>query len=229
MVRYGVDHRVVSHDQLTSESERSLVMSLRGLIPQKRGEIVTSRGDMLPLSGNKNLNLDNTPILLIEKDELLIDVFPRRLEDQYVNVGEGLVGMLEQGIELKRAVFSPEDIARSRLVTNPDVIEGGLKSVGEEVSVEAGKIDVLLRDGANRFLVVELKREATDATIGQVLRLTASLARRENQPSNSLRKMIVCARINSHVELAASSVGIEIRKSPSLFLQEPSRKESLNS
>src|SRR5437667_12529320 len=73
-VRYGIDYRLVSEDRLTAESEHTLMMLLRDLIPQRRGEIVTSRGDMLPISKGKNLNLDNTPILLVEKDELLTDV-----------------------------------------------------------------------------------------------------------------------------------------------------------
>jgi len=88
------------------------------------------------------------------------------------------------------------------------------------VLVEAGRIDVLLKDKTNRFLVIEVEREARDATIGQVLRLSASLARRENIDPDHIRKMIVCARINSHVELAAGSVNIGICKSPALFLRE---------
>jgi RecB family endonuclease NucS len=137
---------------------------------------------------------------------------------------EGLLGMLEQGIELKQAALSPEAIARSRLVTNLSALEEGLGFRGEEVPVEAGKIDVLLIDKSNRFLVVELKREATDATIGQLLRLSASFAQQANIPPASIRKIILCARINDHVDLAGKSVNIEIRKNPSLFLQEHSSK-----
>src|SRR5438132_12553537 len=99
--KYGTDLRIISTEQLTAESDRELKTSLRDLPPQKRGDIVTSRGNMLPLSAKKNLNLKNTPILLVEKNGIPIDVFPKRIEDQYTDVSEGLVIMFRQGIELK--------------------------------------------------------------------------------------------------------------------------------
>ncbi|SRR6266540_3480853 len=218
-VKHGIELRVISADQLTAESVRELKKSLRDLPPQKRGEIVTSRGNMLPLSAGKNLNLSNTPILLVEKDGIPIDVFPKRTEDHYRDLREGLRQMLGPGIELNQGSPSAEEDARSRFVSNVSALEPGLELTGEEVHVEAGNIDLLLRDKTNRFLVVEIEREARDATIGQVLRLSASLAERENISPDSIRKVIICARINSHVELAARSIKIEIHKSPSLFVR----------
>jgi hypothetical protein len=216
--KYAADIKVISDAQLTAESERELKTSLRDLIPQKRGEIVTSRGNMLPLSAGKNLNLSNTPILLVEKDGRPIDVFPKRTQDRYTDPREGLHQMLEHGIELNQALPSAEENARSRLAINVSTLEPGLELVGEEVHIEAGNIDLLLKDKEDRFLVIELEREARDATIGQVIRLSAGLAQREKVAPDSIRKMIICSRINSHVELAAGSVNIGVRKDPSLFL-----------
>ncbi len=226
-VKWDTEFKVVPGESLTADSERELKVALRNLPPQKRGEIVTSRGNMLPLSKGKKLNLDNTPILLGEKDGIPIDVFPKRTEDQYRDVRGGFLQMLEKGIEVEEVARSPEDLARSRLVTNLTAIEEGLELVGEEVPVQAGNIDILLKDKANQFLVVELKRGATDSAIGQVLRLSASLAQREGIAPASVRKLIVCARTNSHVELAASSVNIEIRRIPAVFLpREDSKTQS---
>ncbi len=225
-VKWDTEYKIIPGDSLTAGFERELKMVLTNLHPQKRGELVTRRGNMLPLSKSKKLNLDNTPILLVEKDGVAIDVFPKRTEDQYSDVRRGLLQVLERGIEVGEILHSPEGLARTRLVTNPSAIETGLEVLGEEVSVQAGKIDILLRDMANQFLVVELKREATDAAIGQVLRLSASLAQRESITPASVRKMIICARINSHVEMAASSANIEIRKTPALFLLEDVTKNN---
>lgn len=215
--KWGVESRIID-DPPTPDSELQIKASLRNIPPQIRGEIVTSRGDDLPLSQKgKNLNLDKTPILLVEKDGVLVDIFPKRIEDLHIDVRKSLLQMLEHGIQLGRPSISPEGLARSRMVTNLIAIEPGLELVGEEVAVSAGFIDVLLKDASGRFLVVELKRAANDDTIGQVLRLSASLAQRESIEPASVRKMIVCARVNTHVELAAASVRIEIRKHPELF------------
>jgi len=218
--KWGTEFKMVPGKSLTEDSERQLKMSMRSVPPQKRGDLVTSRGNMLPLSASKNLNVENTAILLVEKNGAPIDVYPKRTEDHYMDVRGGLLQMLEKGIEVNEVRRSPEELARRRLVTNPALIETGLNVVGEEVSVQPGKIDILLKDMTNQFLVVELERAALDAAIGQLLRLSVSLAKREGIAPASVRKMVICARINEHVEMAAHSVNIEIRKTPALFLPE---------
>src|SRR2546428_5340778 len=75
----GTEFEVILHDKMTSESEsnlKKLIYELQ-LHSEGRGQIVTSRGYMLPFSKGKNLNLANTPILLVEENGEPIDVLPK--------------------------------------------------------------------------------------------------------------------------------------------------------
>jgi len=192
-------------------------MRLRHLPSQKRGQIVTKRNCILPLSGKKNLNLGNIPILLVEKNDSLIDVFPKSAQDECISVRDGLIQMLEQGPHDAIDIPSVENLARSRLIVDSKLIEQGLSFEGKEVEVPAGFIDLLFRDALGRLLVVEMKREGNDATIGQIIRLTASLGQAEKVESTKLRMMIICSRMNRHVEQAAKFADVETHIDSVLF------------
>lgn len=217
--RWGIEFEEVPRERMTGESETSLksVIYQLQLHPHRRGDIVTSQGDMLPLTQNKNLNIGNTPILLVEDDGKPLDVLPKRVQGLLTGVRAGLVEMLQNGPQFEKPIFSAENLAISRIVKDPRVIEEGLEIVGQEVEVSAGKIDLLAKDRNQRLLVIEFKRQATDASIGQVIRLTASLAEREKVSPSVIRKMILCGRMNDHLRIAAKSVDIEVRVLPSFF------------
>jgi hypothetical protein len=215
----GAEFEVIPHDKMTGESESNLKKAIYELQihPQGRGQIVTSRGNMLPFSKGKNLNLANTPILLVEENGKPIDVLPKRVQGHFTSVEAGLLEMLENSVQFGKAVFSAENLAISRIMKDPRVIEDGLEIIGQEVDIPAGKIDLLAKDQNQRFLVVEFEREATDASLGQIIRLGASFAKLEKVPPNVVRKMIVCGRAYDHHKEAAESVGIEVRILPLAF------------
>ncbi len=207
----------VSSNPLRPEDEASLKAKLRELPPQKRGKIVTKHELMLPLSGSKNLNLGNTPILLVERGDSLVDVFPKSAQGEYFDVRDGLLQILELGPREAVDIPSMEGLVQSRLVADSKLVEEGLSLIGAEHEVPSGFIDLLFKDAKGQFLVLELKREGTDATIGQILRLTASLAQVENVEPTEVRMMIVCGRTKTNVELAAKFAQIEVHKDESLF------------
>src|SRR2546426_2018973 len=221
----GAEFEVIPSDKMTSESESVLkkVIYKLQLHPQRRGQIVTSRGYMLPFSKGKNLNLANTPILLIEENGEPIDVLPKRVQGHFTSVKAGLLEMLENGVQVGKVIFSAENLAISRVMKDPLVIEDRLEITGQEVDVPAGKIDLLAKDQNQRFLVIEFEREATDASLGQIIRLATSFAKLEHVPPNVVRKMIVCSRAYDHHKEAAESVGVEVRILPLTFSQEGER------
>ncbi|SRR6266566_879378 len=222
--RHAIEFEEISQDKITSEAEDDLKNALYRLQlhPEGRGEIVTARGDMLPLSGQKNLNLANTPILLIEENGKLVDVLPKRIQGHYTSVKAGLLEMLENGLQIGKAVLSAEALAVSRVVKDPRIIEDDLKIIGQEVDVPAGKIDLLAKDQNQRFLVVEFERETTDKTLGQIIRLSTSFAKLHTISDKVVRKMIVCGRAFEHYKDGADSVEIEVKVLPSIFRNIPS-------
>jgi RecB family endonuclease NucS len=125
--------------------------------------------------------------------------------------------MLEKGPVLDEKRFSAESMAISSVIKDPRTLEDKLSIIGNEVVVSTGKIDLLVRDGKQRFVVIEFEREAGDSTIGQVVRLAAGLAEREQIDASGIRKMVVCRRMNDNVKKAANAMNIEVRTLASVF------------
>jgi hypothetical protein len=217
--RHAIEFEEISRSGMTSESEGNLKNTLYKLQlhPEGRGEIVTKRGDMLPLTKRKNLNLANTPILLIEENGKLIDVLPKRIQGHFTSVHVGLGEILENGPQLRKAAPSAESLAVSRVIKDPRIIEDGLEIIGQEVDVPAGKVDLLAKDRNHKFLLVEFEREASDGSVGQIIRLSASFAKQNKVSHGVVRKMIVCGRAYDHHREGAESVDIEVRIFPSIF------------
>jgi hypothetical protein len=211
-IRSGAEVEIVPRNEMTAEGEAKLksTIYLLQLHPQNRGDIVTSRGNMLPLSKGKNLNLGNTPILVIEESGRPIDILPKRVQDHFTSVTAGLLAILEKGTVSDMTSPSAESLAISRVIEDPETLEDGLTIIGNEVVVSTGKIDLLGRDGNQRFVVIEFEREAVDSTIGQVVRLAAGLAEKEQADATTIRKMVVCSRMNEHVKKGAKFLNIEI-------------------
>lgn len=221
-VKRGVEFDEVPREEMTDESESALKEAIYRLQlhPGRRGSIVTSRGNMLPLTGTKELNLGNTPILLVEENGKPLDVLPKRVQGHHTSVKDGLLSMIEDGLHFDRPIPSVENLGIAKIVARPQAIEDGLEIIGQEVNIAAGKIDLLAKDRNQKFLVIEFKREAKDASIGQVVRLSAGLAEKEKVPPKEIRKMIVCGRMNDHLRIAAKSADIEVRILPSIFSKE---------
>jgi hypothetical protein len=217
--RSGTEVEIVPRDKLTTEGESNLKSAIYRLQlhPQNRGDIVTSRGNMLPLSKSKKLNLGNTPILLIEDDGEPIDILPKRVQDHFTSVKTGLLEILEKGPVLDMNMLSAESLAISSVIKDPRTLEDELNIIGNEIVVSTGKIDLLARDRKQRFVVIEFEREARDATIGQIIRLAAGLAEKEQVDASSIRKMVVCRRMNDNVKKAAKAMNIEVRVLASVF------------
>jgi hypothetical protein len=226
--QHAIEFEEIPRDKMTSESEGNLKNALYKLQlhPEGRGEIVTGRGNMLPLSKGKNLNLANTPILLIEENGKPVDVLPKRIQGHFTSVKAGLLDMLENGLQIGKIVPSVENMAISRVIKDPRIIEDGLEIIGREIDVPAGKIDLLAKDQNQMYLVVEFEREATDECIGQIIRLSASFVKQNKLSSEAVRKMIVCGRAYDHYIDAAKSVSIEVRVLPSILVLDIAAAES---
>ncbi len=195
---------------------KKAVEEIRRIKPQSRGSVVASGGRFLPISGSKKLNLHNTPVLLVKETDDEIDsspiyVFPCKVGERYYSALDGISFLSNSLPNLGELQGEMEESLISLLKADPEKLEHGLIFRSSEDSLSTGKTDLVLVDSNSRFLLVEVEREATDSTVGQVLRLAAGFES-DHGGAEKVRCAIVCFRINDNVLAAANRAGIEVWK-----------------
>jgi endonuclease len=200
----------IEEGSLSSIKMKYVVDQIRGLSPQERGSIVTSRGFILPLSNSKNLNLKNTPILLIKSKTRLAYVFPCLVGETYFTILKGLDHLLVNLPDLPPLAGQMEETITEHVLNTIDRFEKGLSLLGREIDTLAGKADLVFLDSRGKHLIVEIEREATDDALGQILRLCASYEKKFNLSTDNVRGVIACLRIHEFVREAARRAGVEI-------------------
>lgn len=197
--------------QITDQERIGIESRIRAILPQMRGSIRSSRNAILPLSGNGNLNVTNTAILIIKSEEKDLFVFPCRLGETYYGLSDGFEFLRSNFPTLPVLEWQSEKEVTSIILSKPNLIEEGLHDPKQEEETGAGKIDLVFVDRNGRDLLVEVEREADDAPLGQILRLCAGYVRLHSLPEESVRGMIACMRARSFVIHAAEMAGIEIK------------------
>ncbi len=213
----GVATRIYESKSLSSLSISKVIDEIRVIISQKRGSIVTSRDSLLPLSHSKQLNLENTPVLLVEEGRRPIYVFPCRLGESYYDLEGGIAMIRANWPTLKPLVGQTEGIITKEIREHPELLEDRLRLEKMSTALDEGEVDVVYRDSEDRILIVEVEREATDAALGQILRLGAGFERNKeaNPEGRKVRLGIVCLRASKFIGPAAKRAGIEIWKAKS--------------
>lgn len=165
---------------------------------------------MLPLSGSKKLNLQNTPVIIVREDAVPVYVFPCKIGEKYYSVMEG-IDFLKQNlpsiVELRGEM---EDSLAKRLSATPEQLEEGLVFDSSELDTSTGKTDLVFRDRHGKYLIIEVEREATDSAVGQILRLSAGFERDHKLLPESVRCGIVSYRANANILAASSRARIEV-------------------
>jgi len=204
---------------LNAAQEEKIIGLIRSIRPQARGSIVASGGKPLPISGSKKLNLQNTPVLILNEiishEKKPRYVFPCRVGEKYYSVLEG-ISFLRQRLA---QAYSPnlgelpgqmEEELAIRLRQEPYALETGLTLVSSESFTPTGKTDLIFSDSKSKYLVIEVERKATDSAVGQILRLTAGFEKGHGLSQGVVRCGIVCLRIHDNVLEAARRAGIEV-------------------
>jgi hypothetical protein len=205
-----VSFRQAERHSLSAGRIQTIEDEIRGLIPQERGSIVTSHGFLLPLSNSKKLNLGNTPVLLVKFKGKLVYVFPCLLGDSYYNLTRGINHLKTNLPNLPSLAGFTEDMLVEQILNKLEMFEQGLTLIGRELETSAGKADLVLLDKQRRHVIVEVEREASDSSLGQILRLCSAYERKFGLPTEKIRAVVACDRIHEFVREAASRAGIEI-------------------
>jgi hypothetical protein len=209
--KWGATYHFVDADTLTPRDKARLKNEIRSIPPQVRGRIVSARHRVLPLSNNRNLNLSNTPILLVYRDATPITVYPNLLGTTYTDVTAALTQLFTTGLHAYlRARGLLEHPLVKILADYPDVIEGGMTYIDSEVEVGVGIIDVLLRDETGGHIVVEVEMRAGDLALGQVSRLAAGYARLLGKAPDAIRRVIVCLDHGENLDVACRGSNVEL-------------------
>lgn len=195
-----------------SPSEIEIIKSgVRSIPPQVRGRIVTSQGQVLPFSKTKNLNLKNTPLLVLYRDKTAVDVYPHVLGSKYYDVLNTLERILRLGpddyLQLRGLL---EDPIVKILSDFPEILGLGTSSLGSEVPVQTGIIDLLMKDREGRIMIVEIETAAGDIAVSQACRLAAGYSSLFNVPQDQIRKVIVCLKHSSTLADACKGAGVEL-------------------
>jgi hypothetical protein len=210
--KLGIVFEQFENHSMRNSQRAEVVSQIREVIPQERGSIVTSRNAMLPLSKSKNLNLGNTPVLLVKSKKKIVYVFPCRIGEKYYDIMSGLSHLKTNLPNLIPLEGEMEGTILERIKKSSDILEKDLTLIGEEQDTITGKADLVFLDSQKRHLIVEVEREATDKALGQILRLGAGYEEKNKLSRDQVRIGIACARINRFVYTGAKRAGIEIWK-----------------
>ncbi len=194
---------------------KKAVEEIRRIKPQSRGSVVASGGRSLPISGSKKLNLQNTPVLIVRETDDEIDsrpiyVFPCKVGERYYSALDGISFISNSLPNLSDLPGEMEESLVSLLKSDPNRLEPDLVFRSSEDSLSTGKTDLVFLDSRQKFLLIEVEREATDSAIGQILRLAAGFER--DHQTEKVRCAIACFRINDNVLAAANRARIEVWK-----------------
>ncbi|WP_455364903.1 endonuclease NucS domain-containing protein [[Eubacterium] cellulosolvens] len=210
--RWNIETKIVDSSTLEESALDRLKQDIRGTAPQVRGKVVSSKNFVLPLSRTKNLNFQNTPILVIYDEKgLALDVYPHLLGTSYVGIENVLDKMNKVGPSdyLSRRGILEDPIVKI-ISDDPSIIGEGMVFVASNVHVSSGVIDILLRDEGGSIVVVEVETKATDYAVGQVCRLAVGYAADNKIGVETVRKIIVSRNLEGGIKDSAEGAGVEL-------------------
>lgn len=211
--KHQINYQVVFSDQLDELDREELLNLIRTVSLRAKIRIKSSGGGVLPISRSGQLNVEQTPIIIVTEDERPSMVYPHEKgpKGHRFDVDSYLKRLLEmetvEGFE--EQAISEEDICRI-LANFPSMIEEGLKYESREEKVKGGVIDIVFIDSKDNHMLVEIEIKGTDDAIGQVSRFPIPYAKKFNISPEKIRKAIVCIDISESRIIACRENNIEV-------------------
>jgi len=192
---------VHNSDQLSATDEERFLADIRLIPPQTRGQVRSGGGRTLPISGSSKLNR-TIPVLILYQSSKPVDVYPKDLM--------GVKYDLESAFKTPTTsdTLGVENSLVTILSSKPELLLPGLELVSKEFETGSGVIDMIFKDQAGVYLIVEVKEEADQETVGQVLKQSSGL--KDKLGVSSVRKAIVALRTSGNVRAACKDAGVEL-------------------
>jgi predicted Mrr-cat superfamily restriction endonuclease len=138
-----------------------------------------------------------------------IHIFERN--EEYINI-------LKQGLrklpteEIRRTILEVEneDEIKNYILSNPSDLEEGLSELKPEHQTSVGNVDFLGKDKNGISVVIEVKVNASDSVIGQLLGYMQ--AYKEESRDENLRGIIVAENFTERCKRAAKASGLRLYK-----------------
>ena len=197
----GIDLEIVDAERITSDDEKRFLDDIRVIPPQIRGQVKSGGGRTLPISGSTQLNR-SIPILIIYDGTTPIDVYPKDLMGIKYDLNSAFKSVLpSEALGIEHNIITI-------LASKPEMLGPGLQLVHREFETGSGVIDMVFKNAEAMSLIVEVKENADQETVGQVLKQSKGF--KDMTGSAMVRKAIVALRTSGNVRAACKDSGIEL-------------------
>ena len=198
----SVQLEVSDTDRLLKTDEDRFLDDIRLVPPQIRGQVKSGGGRTLPISNSGQLNR-SIPILIFYDGTKPVDVYPKDL----MGVKHELSSAFK--VPSQSDTLGVESNLLTILASKPELLGPKLQLTHREYDTGSGVIDMIFKDHEGVLLAVEVKEEADQEAVGQVLKQSNGL--KDKLGSSSLvRKAIVALRTSGNVRAACKDGGIEL-------------------
>ncbi len=197
----NVQLEIHDSNNLTASDEERFLADIRLIPPQTRGQVRSGGGRTLPISGSSKLNR-TIPVIILYDGSKPVDVYPKDLM--------GIKYDLSSAFKTPTTsdALGVENSLVTILSSKPELILPGLELVSKEFETKSGIIDMIFKDPAGVYLIVEVKEEADQETVGQVLKQSGGL--KDKLGLSTVRKAIFALRTSGNVAAACKDAGVEL-------------------
>lgn len=126
------------------------------------------------------------------------------------------------GIKLKQISLKEKEELEPLIISDPDVIEDGLKIITHQLTTKTGPLDILAVDSDGTLVVIELKNEASESHMDQGLRyydwcrqnipwISNAYKNYKIIPENSPRLILLAPSFTENVKVIAKYVGVDLQ------------------
>ena len=195
-------HEVHDTRTLAALDEERFINDIRANIPpQVHGQVKSGGNRILPISHSGKLNR-SIPILIFYDGPKPVDVYPKFLK--------GIMYDLDAAFDNPGSanVLGVEESIRSILSSKPQLLGADFKQVESEFETGSGVADLVFKDSAGLYMIVEVKETANQETVGQILKQSDGM--KAKLGLSRIRSAIVALGTSGKVQHACQAAGIEL-------------------
>jgi len=203
--------------KITENEYKKLKREISAAAGPGKFKIVSGGGAALAISKSKKLNFKQGPILVILYKDEIIRVCPygeQGVKGSRISPFDFITEILNSKTDifsdLDEKSFTEQNL-RNLIIKKPSLLGEELEYLEVEVSLESAIIDLVLIDKNKNHLLLEIKLDAKDRTIGQVARYNIEdYAKKKGISPENVRKGIVTLSYTGQIAKACEENMIEL-------------------
>lgn len=202
---------------ITENKYKKLKREISAAAGPGKFKIVSGGGAALAISKSKKLNFKQGPILVILYKDEIIRVCPygeQGVKGSRISPFDFLTEIINSKTDffsdLDEKSFTEQNL-RNLIIRKPSLLGEELEYLEVEVSLDSAIIDLVLIDKNMNHLLLEIKLDAKDRTIGQVTRYNiVDYAKKKGIVPENVRKGIVTLSYTGQIAKACKENKIEL-------------------